>query len=85
MLASKVTSDQPVWATRIEEQMADLAAAIANLQAVDQTVVDELQKLADEVRNMPDVSAAADAIQAEADKLSAAVTGAETPPEPPTT
>jgi DNA repair ATPase RecN len=71
---------EPEWAARMEAQMADLATAIANLQAADQSVVDELAKLATEVRNMPDVSAAADAIQAEADKLAQAVTDAEAPP-----
>jgi methyl-accepting chemotaxis protein len=70
----------PAWAQRMEQTMADLAEAIANLQAVDQTVVDELVKLADEVRNAPDVSAAADMVQAEADRLAQAVSDAETPP-----
>lgn len=62
--------------------MADLAQAISDLQAVDQRVVDELKKLADEVRNAPSTQEAADAIEAEVAKLQGGIDEAETPPEP---
>lgn len=63
--------------------MADLAQAVIDLQAVDQLVVDELKKLADEVRNAPSTQAAADAIEAEVAKLQSAIDAAEEPPPAP--
>lgn len=60
--------------------MADLAQAVIDLQAADQRVVDELVKLAAEVRGAGNVQQAADAIEAEAVRLQKAVDDAENPP-----
>jgi len=61
--------------------MADLAGAIASLQAVDQQVIDKLQQLADEIANQPDVNSAAQLVQNEVDRLQTALdTGGDPPP-----